>query len=225
MYYSYRIKFNRLGPAKYLGHLDMLRYFQKVIMRSGIDVRYSEGFNPHQIISFAYPLGVAMETEGDYVDIDLNSLADCNDITMSLNAVMNEGINVISTVMLPENEPGGMTLVAAADYCITITDDVITDKDIDYIANAKELLVQKEGKKGNIKEVDIKSGVYEIRRIDDNSIFMKLQSGSQMNVKPATIIDLINKLSGKTFKIAAIRRLEIYRDNAGALSPLGQYDL
>lgn len=46
-----RIKFSRKGPVSYLGHLDVLRYFQKAIIRAGIDIRYSEGFNPHQILS------------------------------------------------------------------------------------------------------------------------------------------------------------------------------
>ena len=68
---SVRFKFSRKGPVRYTGHLDMLRYFQKAVMRSSLPARYSEGFHPHQIMSFAYPLGVSMETEGDYMDLDL----------------------------------------------------------------------------------------------------------------------------------------------------------
>ena len=60
-----RVKFEKTGPMKYIGHLDMMRFFQKAIRRAGIDVAYSEGFSPHMIMSFAYPLGVGMTSSGE----------------------------------------------------------------------------------------------------------------------------------------------------------------
>ena len=35
---------------KFIGHLDMMRYFQKAVRRAKIDIRYSEGYSPHQIL-------------------------------------------------------------------------------------------------------------------------------------------------------------------------------
>ena len=65
-----RVKFEKTGPMKYIGHLDMMRFFQKAIRRAGIDVAYSEGFSPHMIMSFAYPLGVGMTSSGEYFDLE-----------------------------------------------------------------------------------------------------------------------------------------------------------
>lgn len=48
-----RIKFRKYGTMKFIGHLDVMRYFQKAIRRSEVNIRYSEGFSPHQIMSFA----------------------------------------------------------------------------------------------------------------------------------------------------------------------------
>ena len=53
-----RIKFSKQGAMKFIGHLDTMRYFQKAMRRADVDIRYSEGFSPHQIMSFAAPLGV-----------------------------------------------------------------------------------------------------------------------------------------------------------------------
>ena len=58
-----RIKFAKKGTMKFIGHLDIMRYFQKAIRRAGIDIAYSEGFSPHQIMSFAAPLGVGLESK------------------------------------------------------------------------------------------------------------------------------------------------------------------
>ena len=41
-----RVKFSKEGAVKFIGHLDVMRYFQKAIRRAGIDVAYSEGFSP-----------------------------------------------------------------------------------------------------------------------------------------------------------------------------------
>lgn len=59
-----RIKFRKQGNMKFIGHLDIMRYFQKVMRRADVDIRYSEGFSPHQIMSFAAPLGVGLTSNG-----------------------------------------------------------------------------------------------------------------------------------------------------------------
>ena len=89
-----RIKFSKEGPVKFIGHLDIMRYFQKAIRRADIDIAYSMGFNPHQIMSFASPLSVGHESSGEYFDIELNSLTDTEDIKNRLNDVMTEGIKI-----------------------------------------------------------------------------------------------------------------------------------
>ena len=55
-----RIKFAKTGVMKFVGHLDVMRYFQKAIRRAELPIAYSEGFSPHMLLSFASPLGVAM---------------------------------------------------------------------------------------------------------------------------------------------------------------------
>ena len=61
-----RIKFSKQGAMKFIGHLDTMRYFQKAMRRADVDIRYSEGFSPHQIMSFAAPLGVGLTGCGEY---------------------------------------------------------------------------------------------------------------------------------------------------------------
>ena len=66
-----RIKFSKQGAMKFIGHLDTMRYFQKAMRRADVDIRYSEGFSPHQIMSFAAPLGVGLTGSGEYLDIEV----------------------------------------------------------------------------------------------------------------------------------------------------------
>ena len=94
-----RIKFAKYGTMKYIGHLDMMRFFQKAVRRAGIDVKYSEGFSPHQIMSFAAPLGVGLESTGEYMDLEVLTMTSPQEMMQMLNQVMVEGVEILSVTV------------------------------------------------------------------------------------------------------------------------------
>ena len=73
---------------KFIGHLDVMRYFQKAMRRAEVDIAYSEGFSPHQKMSFAQPLGVGLTSSGEYFDIEANSTQSSQEMIKRLNAVI-----------------------------------------------------------------------------------------------------------------------------------------
>ena len=89
-----RVKFKKWGCMKFIGHLDMMRYFQKAVRRADIDIRYSEGYSAHQIMSFAAPLGVGITSDGEYFDIDVNTTESTEKSIQALNAQMVDGVEV-----------------------------------------------------------------------------------------------------------------------------------
>ena len=122
-----RIKFSKFGSMKFIGHLDVMRYFQKAIRRAELDVCYSNGFHPHQVMSFAAPLGVGLTSDGEYVDVDLHSCESEQAVVDRLNAVMTDGFVVTECKILPEVPVGvkkeaAMSLIAAADYQVLVKD-------------------------------------------------------------------------------------------------------
>ena len=111
-----RIKFSKQGNMRFIGHLDIMRYFQKAMRRAAVDIRYSEGFSPHQIMSFAAPLGVGLTGSGEYLDIEVLSTESSGRMVERLNAQMAEGMEVLSFKRLPDSAGNAMSLVAACDY-------------------------------------------------------------------------------------------------------------
>lgn len=69
-----RMRFVKCGSMKFIGHLDCMRFFQKAIRRAKLDVAYSKGYSPHQLMSFASPLGVGATSDGEYIDVEFCSL-------------------------------------------------------------------------------------------------------------------------------------------------------
>ena len=123
-----RVRFAKYGAVKFIGHLDVLRYFQKAVRRSGLKIAYSQGFHPHQIMSFASPLGVGITSEGEYMDMELTAEYTPQEIVDALNTAMVEGFTVLSAHILPDPENGrkretAMSLVTAADYLVTVKEN------------------------------------------------------------------------------------------------------
>ena len=91
-----RIKFRKYGVMKFIGHLDVMRYFQKAIRRAGIPIAYTGGYSPHMIMSFAQPLGVGVTSDGEYLDIELKEPITSEKALKQLNDVMVEGMEIVS---------------------------------------------------------------------------------------------------------------------------------
>ena len=115
-----RIKFAKQGVMRFIGHLDIMRYFQKAMRRAHIDIAFTEGFSPHMIMSFAAPLGVGLTSNGEYMDIEIRTPISSEDAIRQLNEVMVEGMKVLSFRQIEEGKAGkAMSLVAAADYTVS----------------------------------------------------------------------------------------------------------
>lgn len=201
---------------KFIGHLDIMRYFQKAIRRAKIPVAMSEGYSPHQIMSFAMPLGVGLTSEGEYLDIQTTQDVDLQDMVQKLNSVMVEGMKVITcTEILSKTK--AMTSVAAADYSVFLkpesfpyTDDWLSLQFQDFY-HQTEIIVLKKTKKSE-REVDIRPYIYEMHYENDHKIFMKLATGSVNNLKPELVMQAFCQFADieyHPFQVQ-INRLELY---------------
>lgn len=211
-----RIKFSKYGPVKFIGHLDVMRYFQKAIRRAEIDIAYSEGFSPHQIMSFAAPLSVGHTSEGEYFDVELNTFTSETDLLRRLQAVMVEGIEIIKVQLLKEGEGNAMASVKAASYLITFQKEILLPKDWQDRLNAFYMQpfipVVKKTKKGE-KEINLKDSIYELE-IRDFGIYMLLDASSGGNIKPGFVLDcFFDTLNYKLPEFAfSVHRIETYKD-------------
>ena len=115
-----RIKFAKTGALVYIGHLDVMRYFQKLFRRAGIPIAYSEGFSPHQILSFSHPLPLGMESEGEYADIEITEPIKSEEAIKLLKAESIPEIEILSFNELPEKSENAMASVKAAKYLVKL---------------------------------------------------------------------------------------------------------
>ena len=217
-----RIKFRKWGSMKFIGHLDMMRYFQKVMRRADVDIRYSEGFSPHQIMSFAAPLGVGITSDGEYFDIEVHSTKSSAEMLQDMNAVMVDGVEITGYVELPENAKPAMSIVSAADYMLSFKDGYESPFTVEeWKTRVDELFtsqttftIMKKTKKSE-REIDLKPLVYafDVIEVDGKPAFyIYVSTGSVDNIKPELILMSLYEKMGMEYNESAIaiHRKDVY---------------
>lgn len=211
-----RIKFAKYGVMKYIGHLDIMRYFQKCMRKANIDIAYTEGFSPHQIMSFASPLGVGIESCGEYFDIELKS-GDSNGVKNALNDVMVPGMDILSVKKLDDKTKNAMASIAAASYEVYVKEGCILDCTdnlrIDEFLGRESINIIKTTKKQEL-EFDLKPHIYNFE-FDKTTYKMVVDASSAGNIKPLMVIGEYVRFCGYDFNEERyqIKRTETYTVN------------
>ncbi|MDO4622995.1 MAG: TIGR03936 family radical SAM-associated protein [Eubacteriales bacterium] len=212
-----RVKFTKTGCLKYIGHLDVMRYFQKAFRRAEIPVSLSEGFSPHMLMSFAAPLGVGKTSSGEYFDVDLKQDMDTEEVRERLQAQMAEGISVVGVIVIPEDKANKcMTLVAAADYTVALRKGKVQlpenwKEKLQAFLDQPSVVVMRKTKKSE-QETDILPWIYKMRPVmldekamsehpsgaeaDPVAFRMVLSSGSVSNLKPDLVLETFAAYAG-----------------------------
>ena len=247
-----RIKFTKTGSMKFIGHLDIMRYFQKAFRRADIDIAYSQGFNRHQLMSFAQPLGVGLTSDGEYLDVELNSSASAEEMIARLNAQMNDEIRVVRFRVLSDQGRNAMSIVSAADYEIALKDgytpvENFEEKFAAFVSQDKIEIEKKTKKSSSI--VDIKPFLYqyafdkktfgELVGRDyretvaqefetQQKVYVQLIAGSVTNIKPNLVMEAFYQYLGQELYEFSYQyhRFDLYADGEkeGELISLGDLE-
>ncbi|MCD7807073.1 MAG: TIGR03936 family radical SAM-associated protein [Lachnospiraceae bacterium] len=222
-----RIKFRKYGVLKFIGHLDVMRFFQKALRRADIDVAYTTGFSPHQIMSFAAPLGIGLESNGEYVDIEVNTPISSQDFIDRFNACSAEGIEITDVRLLPEKTANAMACVVAAEYRVRFREGRSPQGNWQNVFSSfmaqEEILFEKSSKK-NTALVDLKKGILDWR-LEENGIWCILSTGSVLNIRPDTLMEAFWAYLGQEMPQNAllITREETYGEKLIPLAEFGRW--
>lgn len=199
---SLRIWFKKVGRAKYISHLDLMRSMTKAIKRSGLKVWYTEGFNPHAYITFPLPLSLGIESESECVDIRVEDGVTAWEVKERLFNQMPEGLDLISV----EEPFCNAKEIRYGRYVITL--DFEKNEDAEKFSALSEKLVsqgnlvcEKKGKQGRrkvMKEVPLGEHIFNFRtEVKENILLINvdLSAGNPVNIAPNLLVGAIEKES------------------------------
>lgn len=184
--------FSRQGSAALVSHLDLHRSIARVLRRSGLPISFSEGYNPHPILSFALPLPVGLSTDEAYFEMALVQTLPEQQILDALAPQMPQGLSVLKVYAIPQEAPSLMPRVKSAEYRVTFQDiaqgNFVASRLEDIFAQ-ECFLLRKHTKSGN-KNIDVRPMFLGLQ-VENQEIFLHLTAGNQGGLNPRLLLDAV----------------------------------
>ncbi|MCF8010561.1 MAG: TIGR03936 family radical SAM-associated protein [Clostridiales bacterium] len=212
--YRYRILYKKTDLLRFISHLDLLNTVQRAARRAGLQMVFSEGFNPHPKITFAAPLPVGVEGYKEYLEVELNEQNIPGELVSKLNNNAPRGLEFLKAKEVDKKAGPLMAEVGYADYCVQteISPGLDSSQLNCFLQNFKdrdEILIQRKTKKGT-REKNIRPGVITLEgNVSKQSIIidMQLRTGSQENIRPDEVINIL----AKDYLPVGVKNLKIMR--------------
>lgn len=114
-----RVVFSKTGLLRFLSHLDLTRAFQRALARIHAPVAYSQGYNPHPLLSFGPALPVGMEGAREVLDIFLAERLEPEHFLDAMNAALPDDIAVHAASLVDLHAPSLSSVLTHFTFQIT----------------------------------------------------------------------------------------------------------
>ncbi|MBV5338321.1 MAG: TIGR03960 family B12-binding radical SAM protein [Deltaproteobacteria bacterium] len=152
-----RLRFSKIGVMRYLSHLELITVFTRAVSRGGVPILFSLGFHPHPRFSFGTATSVGVESEAEYMDMFVAAGIAPGEVQERLNAVLPEGLRILTAEEVDAKAPSLSTLIEATRYRITVADadpEELVKQCVQFLAH--DVFAIQRSKKGQTTSVDLR---------------------------------------------------------------------
>ena len=195
------LKYQKTGDATFISHIDTLRYLTRAMRRTGYDVEYSKGFNPHMMLNLSAPLAMGVASLAEYVTIGINDIAP-QEFLAKYNSVTTPNLRGVKCWAVDKN-PNIAALATASVYDYPVS-DVLTMSQVVQRINAAPVYEITYTQKGKEVTKDVKDMIHSLT-IGTDKIRMILASGNT-NLRADRLLTAICADAHQEFRLSAILR-------------------
>lgn len=215
------IRFGKQPRLRFISHLDLQRFFQRAVNRTGLPIAWSQGFNPHPVMSFGSALALGWTSEYEIIDIKLSAPMGRKRTEDAIRAALPEDLPVLEVRMVDDRHAAPMALVKMADYRVTLEGEsapAVLEQIPAFMARERVTAVKKT--KSGEKEINARPMVIELTP-DDTGFNARLMLTERESIKPDLLVALLAEMAGVEVPEARIHRLLLLGEDAeGRLKPL-----
>ena len=215
------IRFGKQPRLRFISHLDLQRFFQRAVNRTGLPIAYSQGFNPHPVMSFGSALALGWTSEYEVIDIKLSAPMGRKRTEDAVRAALPEDLPVLEVRMVDDRHAAPMAQVKASDYRVTLEGEdarAVLDQIPTFLSRETVSAVKKT--KSGEKEINARPLVLALEPLEDG-FNARLKLTEQESMKPDLLIALLAEMAGVEPPEARIHRVALLGEDAdGQLKPL-----
>ncbi len=211
--------FEKGARLRHIGHLDLMRAMQRALRRSSLPIRYSQGFNPHILLSFAAPLSLGAVGLREIMEVSMEKEVSPEEFMQRLAPALPPDIRLISCRETEDAHKPPMALLRAARYRIEPRGGfALEKKDIDAFLERETIPAVKKTKSGE-KEIDLKPMIHELS-LDGGSILCTLDLCEEKSCKPELLFRCLYESAGLPIVDVRVTRLMLLSERDGYFLPL-----
>lgn len=213
------VQFEKGLRLKHIGHLDLQRAMQRALRRSGLPVAYSQGFNPHMLLSFASPLPVGMAGKEELLDVTLEGPCELGTFARALSAALPPDLPLGAVRAVDLRHPKLMAQLRTASYAITLTQEqAAMAQAVDAFLALDAIPAIRVSKKGETP-VDIRPMIHELSTTSEG-LYARVSFMEVETLKPDLLIRSLAAFAGMDAPTVEICRLRLYGEQGGITKPL-----
>lgn len=198
-----RITFAKQGALRYTGHLDLHRLWERAARRAELPLAYSQGFHPQPKMNIAAALPLGFSSRREVLDMRLEHEIPLEGLRDKLQETLPTGIQVINIEQVDDKLPALQTLVASAEYEVTLTeaaDRSELERRIASVMDAGSIIRERRG-----KTYDLRPLIEELKFENPDKIFMRLAAREGATGRPEEVLDMV----GIAFEDTRIERTDL----------------
>lgn len=208
-----RLLFIKEEQASYISHLDLMRTFQRVFPRGGLELKHSQGFHPHPLISIVLPLPVGQSSDCELLDFEVEQDADGSGIADMLNTGLPAGLRVRECyrVERPARDLAFLRARLELDYDRGVPEGA--PERLRELFSRDEVLVEKRTKHKELAQINVVPLIHGMEWTQgDNLITAEAVVAAQNpGLNPALLANAVSaQLPELAPDFARVRRLELY---------------
>lgn len=183
--------------VKYISHLDMQRLFQRALRRAKLPCAYSQGFNPHMLVSFACALPVGVCSKAEYAEVVLERFVPPTECMARLNEVLPDGVKILNACEPKDTDPTVGSVIALAEYSFMLKDSGSVQDKLDSMLKKEEILIEKKTKKG-FATVNVRNMIHSVKQ-KDNMLYATLSCSNSENLRADKFREILLETGIETF--------------------------
>ncbi|MFW6256599.1 MAG: TIGR03936 family radical SAM-associated protein [Bacillota bacterium] len=185
-----RCEFKKLKPVRYISHLELMDTFRRAFRRAQIPVSYTQGYNPHIILSLGQPLSVGMTGLAEYFDLELEEKISSDEFLQVVNKNLPPGIVITEARYVPDNVKSLQAVVNTAIYLFAMEfkGSVNPELVLKNFLDRKEIKITRFRRNKEDRELDLAPMIYDAEIDSDNLWRFTVSTGSSGNVRPSEVV-------------------------------------
>lgn len=214
--------FEKSQRLRHIGHLDIMRAMQRALRRSGLPVSYSQGFNPHILLTFASPLSVGAVGKRELMDVTLDEEVAPDAFLAAMNKALPPEMPLLSARVLADKHPALMAMVRAARYDIQLCSADAAARCEAALPGflAQESIMAMRKTKSGEKETDIRPLIHALT-CSDGHLRATLALTESVSCKPDMLVGALCAFADcETPRVMVVREGLLGEDSQGRLAPL-----